>query len=77
MVPLTNYAWTILKMFTTVITAINMELPRRALVSSKAKNKQHAHASSGLHNHYSELITPDGNSKILKCCSSATITAIT
>ena len=43
------------------------------IVSHEAKKKQHAHESSGLHDHYSELFTRmHGSSIILKCYNSAT-----
>ena len=41
---------------------------RRAVVSREAKKKQHACASSGLRDHYSELFTRMATVK-LKCCN--------
>ena len=35
----------------------NDDESRRAVVSLEAKKKQHTYASSGLHDHYSELFT--------------------
>ena len=45
-------------------------------MSCEAKKKQHACTSSGLRDYYIQLFT-DSRSNFLKCCTSATITAIT
>ena len=51
---------------------------RLVVVSCEGKKKQLVHAFLGLRDHYSELhIYKDGSFNLLKCSSSATITAIT
>ena len=48
-----------------------------SIVTHKSKKKQHAHVSSGLRNHYSELFTWMAGLIFKKSCNTAAIAAIT
>ena len=71
-----KYLWLWLLHHLFALCELFVTASRQAVVSREVKKTQHAHTFSGLHNHYSELFYTNGNSKFLKCCDLAAITAI-